>query len=48
MPCQAIQEELHRRLERYAEKAAEMRTIFDSDGGWSALLQSFAQAAAAR
>ena len=38
----------HRRLERYAEKAAEMRTIFDSDGGWSALLQSFAQAAAAR
>lgn len=36
----------HRRLERYADKAAEMRGIFDSEGGWSALLAAFAQAAA--
>ena len=38
----------HRQLERYAGKAVEMRTIFDSDGGWNALLQGFAQVAARR
>lgn len=36
----------HRRLERYADKAAEMRGIFDSEGGWGMLLATFAQAAA--
>jgi uncharacterized protein YndB with AHSA1/START domain len=36
----------HRRLERYADKAAEMRGIFDSEAGWSALLAAFAHAAA--
>jgi uncharacterized protein YndB with AHSA1/START domain len=38
----------HRRLERYADKATEMRTIFDSDGGWGMLLGAFARAAAKR
>jgi uncharacterized protein YndB with AHSA1/START domain len=38
----------HRRLERYAGKAADMRMRFDSEKGWSALLQLFAQAAATR
>jgi uncharacterized protein YndB with AHSA1/START domain len=38
----------HRRLERYGDKAGEMRTIFDSDGGWGRLLAAFAEAAAKR
>ena len=38
----------HRHLERFAERAAEMRTIFESDSGWSLLLSAFAQGAAKR
>jgi len=38
----------HRHLERYADKAAEMRGIFESDGGWGMLLAAFAKAAATR
>ena len=37
----------HRGLEAYAERAEEMRGIFDSDGGWRGLLARFADAAAA-
>ena len=36
----------HRRLERYADKASQMRKIFDSEGGWGMLLAAFAKAAA--
>lgn len=36
----------HRHLERYAEKADQLRTALDSKGGWSQLLQLFAAAAA--
>jgi uncharacterized protein YndB with AHSA1/START domain len=36
----------HRGLESYADRAEEMRGIFDSDGGWRGLLQRFAGAAA--
>jgi uncharacterized protein YndB with AHSA1/START domain len=36
----------HRGLEAYAERAEEMRGIFDSDGGWPGLLRRFADAAA--
>jgi uncharacterized protein YndB with AHSA1/START domain len=35
----------HRGLEAYAERAEEMRGIFDSDGGWRGLLRRFAAAA---
>ena len=35
----------HRGLEAYAERAEEMRGIFDSDGGWRGLLARFAAAA---
>ena len=35
----------HRGLEAYAERAEEMRGIFDSDGGWRGLLARFADAA---
>jgi uncharacterized protein YndB with AHSA1/START domain len=38
----------HRRLERYADKAAEMRGIFDSEEGWGRLLTTFAQVAERR
>jgi hypothetical protein len=38
----------HRRLERYADKAAEMRAIFDSEGGWGMPLAAFVKAAATR
>jgi uncharacterized protein YndB with AHSA1/START domain len=34
----------HRQLERLGEKAAAIHQIFDSDCGWSALLDSFAKA----
>jgi uncharacterized protein YndB with AHSA1/START domain len=37
----------HRGLEAYAERAEEMRGIFDSDGGWRGLLARFADAAVA-
>jgi uncharacterized protein YndB with AHSA1/START domain len=37
----------HRRLDRYGERRDEMRSIFDSIGGWGRLLESFASAAAA-
>jgi uncharacterized protein YndB with AHSA1/START domain len=33
----------HRRLERFGERAAEMRTVLDSDGGWTGLLRRYAQ-----
>ena len=35
----------HRKLERYADRAGQMQSIFDSDGGWSRLLAAFAQVA---
>lgn len=35
----------HRDLEHYGEKAEMMRSIFDSDGGWSGILQRFVQTA---
>jgi uncharacterized protein YndB with AHSA1/START domain len=35
----------HRYLDRYEERRDEMRGIFDSEGGWSGLLASFAGAA---
>lgn len=35
----------HRGLEAYAERAEEMRGVFDSDGGWRGLLRRFADAA---
>ena len=37
----------HRHLDRYGARRDEMRGIFDSEGGWSGLLASFARAAAA-
>ena len=37
----------HCHLDRYRERRDEMRGIFDSEGGWSGLLVSFACAAAA-
>jgi uncharacterized protein YndB with AHSA1/START domain len=37
----------HRGLEAYAERAEEMRGIFDADGGWRGLLARFADAAGA-
>jgi uncharacterized protein YndB with AHSA1/START domain len=36
----------HRHLDRYAERRDQMRAIFDSAGGWSGLLESFARLAA--
>lgn len=35
----------HRRLERYGIKADAMRDIFDSEHGWGAVLQAYAQVA---
>ena len=35
----------HRHLERYGAKADEMKKAFDSEGGWTSLLQRFAKAA---
>jgi uncharacterized protein YndB with AHSA1/START domain len=32
----------HRLLERYGDKALEMKGIFESEGGWTGLLQKFA------
>jgi uncharacterized protein YndB with AHSA1/START domain len=37
----------HRMLERYGEKAEEMRGIFDAKGGWGGLLEAFAARASA-
>ena len=37
----------HRRLEVYGERTEEMRGIFDSEGGWTGLLERFARAAQA-
>lgn len=37
----------HRHLERYGQRAQEMRGVFDSDGGWTGLLAAFAKQAAA-
>jgi uncharacterized protein YndB with AHSA1/START domain len=37
----------HRRLDLYGARRDQMRGIFDSEGGWSGLLASFARAAAA-
>jgi len=37
----------HRHLDRYGARRDEIRAIFDSEGGWSGLLASFARAAAA-
>jgi uncharacterized protein YndB with AHSA1/START domain len=38
----------HRYLDRYGARRDEMRGIFDSEGGWSGLLASFARAAEAK
>jgi uncharacterized protein YndB with AHSA1/START domain len=38
---------VHRHLDRYGARRDEMRGIFDSEGGWSGLLASFARAAEA-
>jgi uncharacterized protein YndB with AHSA1/START domain len=35
----------HRNLERYGERAEEMRASFDSDGGWNGILIGFAEVA---
>jgi uncharacterized protein YndB with AHSA1/START domain len=35
----------HRNLERYGQAAESMRAPFDSEGGWSMTLASFAKAA---
>jgi hypothetical protein len=35
----------HRGLEQYGEQAEMMRSIFDSEGGWTGILQRFANAA---
>jgi uncharacterized protein YndB with AHSA1/START domain len=37
----------HRHLERYGPRRDEIRAIFDSDGGWKALLDAFATRASA-
>jgi uncharacterized protein YndB with AHSA1/START domain len=36
----------HRYLDRYAERREQMRTIFDSEGGWSGLLEAYGRLAA--
>lgn len=36
----------HRDLDRYGEQADQMRSVFDSEGGWTGLLSSYASAAA--
>jgi uncharacterized protein YndB with AHSA1/START domain len=36
----------HRQLERLGDKSAEIRKLFDSDCGWSGLLEGFAREAA--
>ena len=38
----------HRRLDRYGERRDEMRRIFDTEGDWGRLLQTFAEATAAQ
>ena len=38
----------HRYLDRYGARRDEMRRIYDSEGDWGKLLQSFAQAAEAQ
>jgi uncharacterized protein YndB with AHSA1/START domain len=37
----------HRHLDRYGARRDQMRGIFDSEGGWTGLLASFARAASA-
>jgi uncharacterized protein YndB with AHSA1/START domain len=37
----------HRNLDRYGDAREEMRSQFDSDGGWNGLLEGYARAAAA-
>ncbi len=36
----------HRKLSAYGPRAEEMRQVFESDGGWTGVLQSFAKQAA--
>lgn len=36
----------HRGLELYGERAAQMREIYASDGGWGGMLETYAQVAA--
>jgi hypothetical protein len=38
---------LHRRLDRFGARREEMRRIFDTEGDWGRLLDSFAAAAVA-
>ena len=35
----------HRQLEHYGDNAEKMRSIFDSEGGWTGLLEQYRQAA---
>ena len=35
----------HRNLDRYGERAAELRGVLDSEGGWTGILAGFAEAA---
>jgi len=37
----------HRRLDRFGTRRDEMRRIFDTEGDWGRLLESFARSAAA-
>ena len=44
-----VREELeHRHLDRYGERRDEMHRVYDTEGDWGKLLQSFAQAAEAQ
>ena len=38
----------HRHLDRYRDQAGVMRSIFDSEGGWTGILARFARAAGGR
>jgi uncharacterized protein YndB with AHSA1/START domain len=38
----------HRHLDRYGARRDEMRRVYDTEGDWGKLLQSFAQAAEAQ
>ena len=37
----------HRNLERFGERAEQVRTALDSEGGWTGMLETYAKAAAA-
>lgn len=39
---------MHRDLERYGERAPQMRSVFESENGWSGILDAFARLSTAR